>query len=923
MNAPLKSRHDQQHDLVLIDVDHPSVSLNHSRRVNETATRGPGRRLILAVGGLIVVASLLLLDTFLRTPGDEDYRILEFARRLDASWFDLVWRILSSRYGMASAWLAIFSFYAVFRRRWLPSLIAALILLVVALFLVTTPIFERDGPDPARLAGAPGSTAQSLPAIEVFVTVLLAGYLVFMSRESAGRAARGALMIGGAVAIAGAGVLALWSGEYWPSHVLAGYALGLAALFGLVWIHVRIENAVGDIPFIRAAKVPHDETAPHAHALTSTILFRDDQAIKIYAPGFVPRAIYWLAFQAEFPYIRNLAALRAAVLRRNLAGRLTEYWYGSNRVARALGIAVVGDRFGIASEYIPQGGEPPDPGEVETFLYDLSARFDQAGLPTWQIDPRQPRGMDNVLQARDGSWHIVDLESGLVSPMASPRAWWRAFWRGDVPLFDTVFFDIMRHYLDREAENMRQKLGEQWLAETRTLLDRTEVATAEWHATEPRVWSRMLRGLLGGFGIRHVAERARSSLGDSFNRAESWVFSAIDEWEQDGRISLQEARRVRNEVVAPRVHHVLPHFGVHLTIGLVTRFPVGSILRASYTLLNFLGAMLLLLFRRITLAQWRERVSMHSPLVILIAGTPGIGTFAYLASGPIRSNHLLIRILLDSVLIKLPFQLYKRTGWRAILARPDTHERDAMRIIPEHLNVFGLRLVPYRVAVRLGMIGVGLVVAGLVFAAVNGLFELSAGWWVTLLGLFDADSNDSIVGWFAGGLLVASVLALAFIALTWRNGHSVRLPLMGLALVLLLPIFDEHMPERIEVISIFQRAVSGGFDDTGDVAAVVVAVALVGVLASTAAWFLYELPEYLRGLFFAALLLYFGGAAGAEVLLHIYVFLDSDLSAIRHVLISLERTFELVGITMLFFAVMEYARWLPLQRRNRAVSGTQ
>ncbi len=253
----------------------------------------------------------------------------------------------------------------------------------------------------------------------------------------------------------------------------------------------RIKATCAGVPFVHAAYVPHDESQPHAHALTSTILFNGDTVSKIYAPGLVPRAIYWLAFQAAFPYKRNQAALRAAVLRRNLAGMLTEYWYGENRVAHAIGIDRIDGRFAITSEFVP-GGPPLDRDRAHAFLSDLARRFDDVGLPTWQVDPRQPRAMDNILETPGGTYHIIDLESGLVSPLASPRAWWRAFQRGLVPIYDDVYFDLTRAYVEREADAIRATKGQHWLDELRELLDRAEAEALAWHASEPRLWSRLV-----------------------------------------------------------------------------------------------------------------------------------------------------------------------------------------------------------------------------------------------------------------------------------------------------------------------------------------------------------------------------------------------------------------------------------------------
>jgi hypothetical protein len=269
------------------------------------------------------------------------------------------------------------------------------------------------------------------------------------------------------------------------------------------------EPKIAGIPLWHAVPIAHDEAKAHAHALTSLILFNGSTVAKIYAPGLIPRLLYRLAFQAPFPYMGNRAALDAAVFRRNLAGMLTEYWYGDNCVARALGVEEIGERPALIGEYI-HGTEPHDPTRARCFLFDLATRFDGAGLPTWQIDPRQPRSLGNLIERPDGTYAIIDLESGLVSPLASPRAWRRALRRGSVPIFDEVYFDLTRTYIDREAPTMRAARGDGWLTKLYETLDAAEAAEQAWHQSEPRIWRRLVRWFwcVLGIGVPPVAAPA-------------------------------------------------------------------------------------------------------------------------------------------------------------------------------------------------------------------------------------------------------------------------------------------------------------------------------------------------------------------------------------------------------------------------------
>ena len=576
---------------------------------------------------------------------------------------------LTSSTGAVTMWAAILLAF-VLVRRWLPALATLTLPAGGVINYAVGQLVDRSRPDAAVLQRWISETdAASFPSGHVMGAVMLYGFLFVVADRIANRYARYGVKVACIAIIAIAGFGRMWYGAHWPTDVLGAYALGGLILMPLVAVYRRLDAVAGQLPFIHAAPVPHDETQPHAHALTSLVLFNGATVSKVYAPGFVPRALYWLAFQAPFPYIGNLPALRAALHRRNLAGMLTEHWYGANRVARVTRIDRVAGGYALTSEFV-DGQAPTDKAAAKAFLRDLRQRFEEAGLPTWQIDPRQPRAVDNLIETPAGLYRIVDLESGLVSPLASLRTWRRALRRGLVPLFDDVFFDVTRAYIAREAPAMRAARGEAWFAALTAELDAAAAAAAAWHRSEPRLWRRLARGLGSGFGVRTWPARLRARFAGSQDKAREWIARAVTTWEAEGRVSAEEAAAMRVHMNGAEFQAMLPHLGAHIIITIILRFPFGSIARMGWSLGVLASATGRLLLRRSDRRAWKQAWSIHSPLVIVLSAVPGFGTFAYLAAKPVRSNRLLLRATADAVLKKVPWRLYERTGLRHLIARP-------------------------------------------------------------------------------------------------------------------------------------------------------------------------------------------------------------------------------------------------------------
>jgi hypothetical protein len=625
---------------------------------------------------LTLLGTVLIVDSLVRAPGAIETGIVSFVQHFDALYAPVMLgavNLFTTVPFLIVLWVTL-TIGAAAYRRW--GLLVSTILSPIAVALaVLIDGFSPSRPplDPSLLDRVVAEAGIFTAAFgQIVATILLFGLLFNLGssfNHSILRVAVRAISIASIILI---GPAQLWIGAIWPSEMAFAYVLGGIFLITLVVLANAIDARHSNLPLIHAASVLGDDSVPHTQALTSTILFNGKSVSKIYRPGFLPRAIYWLAFQAEFPYMRNQAALRSAVLRRNLIGMFTEFWFGSNHVARALSVDRVRDRYAITSEFV-EGSEPEDRESAKNFLRDLVARFEEAGFPTWQIDPRQPRATDNVLVDENGEYHVVDLESGLVSPLASLQTWKRAIARGYFPLYDDIFFDVTRSYVEQHEPEMRAKMGDAWVNELQYMVSATERETQRWHDSEPRIWSRLL-------GRKRQTNESTVAMQQWII---SWFDEAIDTWRSENRITETERRELQRNVRSTQFSAVLPHFAVHFGITALLRFPLGAIARVIYTASQFAKAGFAYSRGQISRAEWEHQFSTHSPLVLIISAIPGFGAFAYLASRPIRSNHRLLHIALDAMLLKLPSRVYGNTRLRWLMTESPAMMRAIARVSSE------------------------------------------------------------------------------------------------------------------------------------------------------------------------------------------------------------------------------------------------
>ena len=198
-------------------------------------------------------------------------------------------------------------------------------------------------------------------------------------------------------------------------------------------------------------------------------------ATKVYKPPGLVRLLYWVAFQAKFPYEHNRAALDAATYRRKIGSALTIHRFGKDLVAHVSAVNCMLGPCEFVTDLIP-GAEAENDEATREFLGQLTETFAEAGLSVWQINPRNPHAHTNVIYNADGDPIIVDLESAVVTPIPAPGQWRSAMRRGNIPIFDDIDFERLRRYITENEVALEASLGQARLGEFKDDVDLAEQA---------------------------------------------------------------------------------------------------------------------------------------------------------------------------------------------------------------------------------------------------------------------------------------------------------------------------------------------------------------------------------------------------------------------------------------------------------------
>jgi hypothetical protein len=397
-----------------------------------------------------------------------------------------------------------------------------------------------------------------------------------------------------------------------------------------------------------------------AHSISSTVQldFTRRTAHKTYSPPLWVRALYRAAFQAPFPYEANGHALEAAQHRRRIAGLLTEHWYGQNIVSPTLDVRPERhfQQIGFVTELV-HGTAPRDNKRARAFLKTLTRRFLDAGLPTWQVTPHNPRSVGNLIEQADGSYRIIDLESNLVAPLMPVSGIVGAIRQGNFPSFDDIDLERLQSYLAREERAIIASIGVAGYGELVATAAMYGACVQSWRREEPRLISRALRFGLKLVDVPSWVRGIRRMTANSRTMSDRVMAQGIDTWVAEGHITEERATTLRAQAQAPEVASALAHMGAHVAMTVPLRFPLGSVARAGWTVAMRAQAEFRGIVRRKPVGSARQE---HTLLVAAASLVPTFGAAAYMLSKPLRANRALAVIAFDKMLRKTPLKLYER-----------------------------------------------------------------------------------------------------------------------------------------------------------------------------------------------------------------------------------------------------------------------
>ena len=524
------------------------------------------------------------------------------------------------------------------------------------------------------LVGASNSTP-AFPSGHVFGSTVFFGFIAFLAvHYRLKKNLLVPLLVILAALVLLVGPARVYEQAHWPSDVAAGYLLGGLWLLILIpvfmyarstkWMNSSRQNADNGGEDCSSCRTER--------SIASVVWLNPERgtATKVYTPPLVVRLLYWLAFQARFPYLSNRAALEAAIYRRKVASLITRHRFGKDLVAPVLNLNNAGGRYEFVTEFVP-GEKVENDDTSKEFLAQVSDVFSAAGLSVWQINPSNPHAHTNLIRTPEDDYKIIDLESALVTPFLPRGQRHSALKAGNFPVFDDIDFPKMHGYIESNRSGLEASLGSAGLAELDQAVIDLEEGVQRWKKSEPRIWGHIISRTYKLLDWTSYFQQLTKTVAGAERTAEQFLNSAIDRWESEGRIGPSDSADLRSRLASGEAKRATRHLGAHLVLSVAIAIPVPgarSLARFLWTFAFWAKAQVANI--RFNSSRGIERDSnIHTPLVMVLALVPELGSVAYLASRPLRRK-LLVRLLLDEIAWKLPFRLYARMHLDRLLPPP-------------------------------------------------------------------------------------------------------------------------------------------------------------------------------------------------------------------------------------------------------------
>ena len=625
-----------------------------------------------SVVGLTVLVILLSLAIRNDPTPSQDLRVLEWIAGWDAPgltpFMEAVSLITEKWPALGLAVAGIAAFFLLGLRREAVALALVAVVLGGAAFLGDFTLGEIVG----RSRPLEPDTTTSFPSGHVFGSMVFFGVLGFVAiyyRLNTKLLIPLLLLI--VAFIVAVGISRIHLQDHWPSDVAGGFLYAVLWLLLLIPLFLRIRNFEwrSSPPQTADLTAIDCEDCRIESSIASTVLLDPNKgtATKVYTPPGIVRLLYWVAFQAKFPYENNRAALQAATYRRKIASALTRHKFGKDLVAHVTAVDCAVAECSFVTEFIP-GEKVENDAETRRFLQEVVDIFAEAGLSVWQVNPRNPHAHTNLIRTPEGDAIIIDLESAVVTPFPAPGQWRSALRRGTVPIFDDIDFDRLGQYIEANESALEASLGVEDLAELRHDAKHGEEAIRVWQSAEPRIWGLIVRNLYYLLDWKGAIGRIAHKMGDADQAAEAFLNRGLDRWEKEGRLAQDEATSLRSSLTTGEIQDAMHHMGAHMVLSVAVAIPIPglrSLARLLWTVAFWVKAQGRFFRNRGGAGGGRN---IHTPLVMLIALIPAIGAVAYLASQPLR-HRLLVRLLADQAAWSLPFGLYRRLDLGRRLAR--------------------------------------------------------------------------------------------------------------------------------------------------------------------------------------------------------------------------------------------------------------